>query len=51
MWLSIPFSRGPRLSELSTVTGPSRVAPHGTAHSLTELDKAVVHVVSLVSFL
>ena len=50
-WLSIPFSSGPCLSELPTVTRPSRVAPHSTAHSVTELDKAVVHVVSLVSFL
>ena len=39
------------LSDLSTVTHPSWVAPHSTAHSFTELDKAVVHVTSLVSFL
>ena len=25
--------------------------PHGVAHSFTELDKAVVHVISLISFL
>ena len=49
-WFAIPFSRGPRLSELSTVTRLSRVAPHGTAHSLTELDKAVVRVVSWLVF-
>ena len=30
------------LSELSTMTHPSLVALHGMAHSLTELDKAVV---------
>jgi len=39
------------LSELSTVTHPSWVAPHGMAHSFTELEKAVVHVIRLVSFL
>ena len=50
-WLSIPFSSGPHLSELSTVTRPSRVALHVMAHSFIGLDKAVVHVISLVSFL
>ena len=50
-WLSIPFSSGPCLSELSTVTRLSRVALHVMAHSFIELDKAVVHVTSLVSFL
>ena len=38
------------LSDLSTMTHPSWVALHGMAHSVTELDKAVVHVISLVSF-
>ena len=38
-------------SELSTMIRPSWVALHGMAHSFTELDKAVVHVISLVSFL
>ena len=37
------------LSELSTMT--SWVALHGMAHSFIELDKAVIHVISLVSFL
>ena len=32
------------------MTHPSWVALHGMAHSLTELDKAVVHVIRLVSF-
>ena len=27
------------------------VAPHGMAHTFIELDKAVVHVISLISFL
>ena len=31
------------LSELFTMTHPSWVALHGMAHSLIELDKAVVH--------
>ena len=39
------------LSVLSTMTRPSWVALHGMAHSFTELDKAVVHVISSVSFL
>ena len=38
------------LSELSTMTWPSWVALHGMAHSFIELDKAVVHVIS-ISFL
>ena len=38
-------------SELSTMTCPYWVALHGMAHSFTELDKAVVHVISLISFL
>jgi len=50
-WFTIPFSSGPRLSELSTMTCPSWVALHGVAHSFTELDKAVFHVIRLVSFL
>ena len=36
-------------SEVSIMTHPSWVALHGMTHS--ELDKAVIHVVSLVSFL
>ena len=40
------------LSELSTMTlGSSWVALHSMAHSFIELDKAVAHVVRLVSFL
>ena len=38
------------LSELSTMTRPSWVALHGMALSFIELDKAVIHVISLVSF-
>ena len=39
------------LSELSTMTRPSWVALHSMAHSFVELDKAVVPVIRLVSFL
>ena len=39
------------LSELSTMTHPSWVALHDMANSFIELDKAVVHVISLISFL
>ena len=33
------------------MTHPSLVALHGMAHSFIELDKAVGHVISLISFL
>ena len=46
-----PFSSGPHLSELSTMTHPSCVAPHSMAHSFLELDKAVIQAINLVSFL
>ena len=39
------------LSDLSTMTCPSSVALHSMAHSFIELEQAVVHVISLVSFL
>ena len=35
----------------STMTHPSWVALHSMAHSFTELDKAVVHLIGLVIFL
>ena len=50
-WLATPFSLGHIFSELSTVTCLSWMALHGMAHSFTELDKAVVRVNSLISFL
>ena len=40
----IPFSSGPRVSELNTMTHPFWVALHSMDHSFTELDKVVVHV-------
>ena len=52
-WSGLPFPSpvGHVLSELSTMTCTSWVALHGMAHSLIELDKAVVHVIWMVSFL
>ena len=50
-WFAIPFSSGPCFVELSTMTRPSWVALYGMTHSFFELNKAVVHVSSLVSFL
>ena len=49
--LSFPSPVDHILSELSTMTHLSWVALHVTAHSFIELDKAVVHVISLTSFL
>ena len=49
--LPVPSPIDHILSELSTMTYPSWVALHGMAHSFIELDKAVVHVIRLVSFL
>ena len=43
------FSRDHTLSENSTMTRMSLVALRGMAHSFIELDKAVVHVISLFS--
>ena len=52
-WSGFPFPSPVDhvLSELSTMTHPSWVALHDMAHSFIELDKAVVHVISLISFL
>ena len=52
-WIGLPFPSPVDhiLSEFSTMTCPSWVAPQGMAHSFIELDKAVIHVNSLVSFL
>ena len=47
-WRSLPFPMDHVLSELSTMLW---VALHGTAYTFTELDKVVVHVISLISFL
>ena len=52
-WSCVPFPSPVDhvLSELSTMTRPSLVALHGMAHSFIELEKAVVHVIRLLSFL
>ena len=52
-WSGLPFPSlvDHILSELSTMTRPSWVALDAMAHSFIELDKAVVHVIRLVSFL
>ena len=52
-WSGLPFPIpvGHILSELSTMTRPSWVALYVKTYSFIELDKAVVHVISLVNFL
>src|SRR5574337_517908 len=49
-WFAVPSPVDHILSELSTMTHPSWISLHGMAHSFIELDKAVVHVISLLSF-
>ena len=50
-WFAIPFSSGPQFVRTLHHDHSSWVDLHGMAHSFTELDKAVVHVIRLVSFL
>ena len=52
-WSDLPFPSlvDHILSELSTMTHRSWVDLHGMSHSFIELDKAVIHVIRLVSFL
>ena len=52
-WSGLPFPSPVDhiLSELSTKTRPSWVALHIVTHYFIELDKAVIHVISLVRFL
>ena len=52
-WNGLPFPSPVDyiLSELSIMTHLFWVALHGMAHSFTEIDKAVVHVIRFVSFL
>ena len=52
-WSGLPFPSPVDhfLSELSTMTHLSSVTLHGMADSFIELDKAVVYVISLISFL
>ena len=49
--LPFPFPMDHILSELPTMTPPSWVALYAMAHSFIELDKDVVHVIILVSFM
>ena len=48
-WFAIPFSSGPRF--VRTLHHDPSVLGGPTQHGFIELDKAVVHVISLVSFL
>ena len=52
-WSGLPFPSTVDhiLSDLSTMTCPSWVAPHGMANSFIEWDKAVLHVIRLASVL
>ena len=50
-WLVTPFSSGPCFFRILHHDPTSWVALHGMAHSFIELDKNVVHVIRLVSFL
>ena len=52
-WGGLPFPSPVDhiLSDLSIIIRPSWVAQYGMAHSFVELDKALVHVIRLVSFL
>ena len=52
-WSGLPFLSPVDhiLSEFSNINCPSWVALHSKAHSFIVLDKAVVHVISLISFL
>ena len=49
-WLAIPFSSGPRFVSPLHHDPLSQVALPSMAHSFIESDKAVVHVIRLVSF-
>ena len=51
-WSGLPFPSPVDhiLSELSTMTHLSWVTLHGMAHGFIEVEKAVVHVISLISF-
>ena len=50
-WFAIPFSLDQVSSKLSNMTHLSWVALHSMAHSFIVLDKAVVHVIIVISFL
>ena len=50
-WFAIPFPRGPCFVRTLQHIRLSWVALHGMVHSFIELDKTVIHVMSLFSFL
>ena len=50
-WFAIPFSSGPHFVRTLHHNPSVLGGPTWHAHSFTELDKAVVHVINLVSFL
>ena len=50
-WFAILFSSGPCFVRTVHHDPSIWVAPHSMAHSFIELDKAVVHVICLISFL
>ena len=50
-WFAIPFPSGPCFVRTLQHIRLSWVALHGMAHSFIESDKAVGHVIRLVSFL
>ena len=50
-WFAIPFSSGPGFARTHHHVPSVLVALQGMAHSFFELDKAVIHVIRLVSFL
>ena len=49
-WFSIPFSSGSHFVRTLIMSHLSWVALRGMTHSFIELDKAVVHVICLISF-
>ena len=49
-WIAIPYSSRPHFVRTLHYDPTILEALHSMAHSFTELDKAVVHVISLVSF-
>ena len=50
-WFVIPFSIGPHFVRTFHHDPSVLGGLHGTAHSFIELDKAVIHAISLVNFL
>ena len=50
-WFAIPSSNGSCFVKISTMNHLSWVALPGMAHSFIELDKSVIHMFILVSFL